>query len=133
MKSNDFRVGNLVTDNGFVMEIKAVGFDYLYADFEGNEGDLWEFDFKDNKPELMPLTEEWLLKFGFEKDDVFDKIIKYLPIYDLCMDKLSFRVNEGFICYESIKYRTLLKHILFVHQLQNLYWCLTNEELEYKP
>jgi hypothetical protein len=47
----------------------------------------------------------------------------------MCTDKLSFRVSEGFICYDGIKYRTLLKHIKYTHQLQNLYFALTGEEL----
>jgi hypothetical protein len=119
MKANELRLGNLVLNGG--SNIKDI-----------TPQTISDFDNKLIVLNPIPLTEEWLLKFGFEKDDVFDKFFTYLPIHNLCMDKLSFRVNEGFICYESIKYRTLLKHIQYVHQLQNFYFALTNQELEIK-
>jgi len=77
----------------------------------------------------IPLTPEILEKCGFENDNVFEKMFKYLnkSIYDT--DKLTFRKEEGFICFDGIKYRTLLKHIIYLHQLQNLYFALTGEEL----
>ena len=121
IQSNELRIGNLYNQFGNIHQVNG----HIISELEkAPQGQLW------CKP--IPLTEEWLIKFGFEKDDVFDKFFTYLPIHDLCMDKLSFRVDEGFICYESIKYRTLLKHIQYVHSLQNLYFALTNQELEIK-
>jgi hypothetical protein len=117
----ELRIGNYYNQFGNIYQVNG----HIISELEkAPQGQLW------CKP--IPLTEEWLLKFGFEKDDVFDEFFTYLPIHDLCMDKLSFRVDEGFICYESIKYRTLLKHIQYVHSLQNLYFALTNQELEIK-
>jgi hypothetical protein len=124
MKANELRIGNYYYgDVLFPSEYNVI-----------TANDLVELDSDplDDYYQPLPLTQEWLLRFGFQKDGVFDKFFTYLPIPDLCMDKLSFRVNEGFICYESIKYRTLLKHIQYVHQLQNLYFALTNEELTMK-
>ena len=42
--------------HGFPMRITNVGEDYAYATFEGNEGDPWEFDDKDDQPEPIPIT-----------------------------------------------------------------------------
>jgi hypothetical protein len=121
----ELRIGNLLNhNNGSMVGSFILGLIHLEDIIKDNS------HAREYEPIL--LTEEWLLKFGFEKDDVFDKFFTYLPIHDLCMDKLSFRVDEGFICYESIKYRTLLKHIQYVHSLQNLYFALTNQELEIK-
>jgi hypothetical protein len=121
IQANELRIGNLYNQFGNIHQVNG----HIISELEkAPQGQLW------CKP--IPLTEEWLIKFGFEKDDVFDKFFTYLPIHDLCMDKLSFRVNEGFICYEGIKYRTLLKNIQYVHSLQNLYFALTNQELEIK-
>lgn len=75
----------------------------------------------------IPLTEEWLLKFGFETDTI-------------TFDKMNFRighfagVNE-FIwlpngSLNSHKYGVILT---FAHQLQNLFYALTGQELTLKP
>ena len=51
--------------NGFKWQIIGVGDDYAYATFEGNEGDPWEFDDKDDQPEGIPITPEILEKNGW--------------------------------------------------------------------
>ncbi len=73
----------------------------------------------------IPLTEEWLIKFGFEKTnvDIFFKHIgeKALSIYlesNNLTTLLSFDFQE-----------TPLRRVKYVHQLQNLYFALTGEEL----
>ena len=52
-------------EHGFPMQITNVGDDYAYATFEGNEGDPWEFDDKDNQPRPIVLTPEILEKNGW--------------------------------------------------------------------
>lgn len=73
----------------------------------------------------IPLTEEWLLKFGFEN---------FLGGYSI----------DGFRYWPSDKEFTIYEdewmnapdscrvHVEFVHQLQNIYFALTGEELTYK-
>ena len=66
IRCRDFMVGDWCCDrHGFPMQITNVGEDYAYATFEGNEGDPWEFDDKDNQPEPIPLTPEILEKNGW--------------------------------------------------------------------
>ena len=61
-------VGDWIADNnGFQWQIIGVGDDYAYATFEGNEGDPWEFDDKDDQPNPIVLTPEILEKNGFIK------------------------------------------------------------------
>ena len=68
IKCRDLMVGDWITNrNGFPMQITNVGDDYAYATFEGNEGDPWEFDDKDDQPEPIPITPEILEKNGFIK------------------------------------------------------------------
>ena len=50
--------------HGFPMQITNVGEDYAYATWEGNEGDPWEFDDKDDQPKPIPLTPEILEENG---------------------------------------------------------------------
>lgn len=68
----------------------------------------------------IPLTEEWLVKFGFEYDDI-DGNSGYWKLG-------NFEVVFG---EDGCSYNWDLK-IEFVHQLQNLVFALTGEELTLK-
>ena len=55
MKCKELQICDWIQDkNGFQWQITNVGDDYAYATFEGNEGDPWEFDDKDDQPEGIP-------------------------------------------------------------------------------
>jgi hypothetical protein len=94
-------------------------------------------------PELLngiPLTEEWLLKFGFEKNLHNNYIREYITIGD---DKI-FIVHPPKNVFNDARGTDLfgvsvqggdldtvaLSAIKYVHQLQNLYFALTGEELQ---
>ncbi len=64
----------------------------------------------------VPLTEEWLLKFGFEKIGTYFKINNEFEIL----------TDNGRYYYYINLDRLYLNSI---HQLQNLYFALTGEEL----
>ena len=71
--------------------------------------------------EPIPLTEEWLLKFGFEKNG-----------RDWELPNFRFHVNKpinynGFVFCDG--YTVITEKIQYVHQLQNLYFALTGAEL----
>ena len=66
MKCRELMVGDwCCSGHGFPMQITDVGENYAYATFEGNEGDSWEFNDKDDQPEPILLTHEILEKNGF--------------------------------------------------------------------
>lgn len=72
MKCNELMVGDWIADkHGFHMQVTAVGNDYLYADFEGNEGDVVEFDDKSFKPYPILLTDEFFKKNDFDKNILY--------------------------------------------------------------
>ena len=75
----------------------------------------------------IPITEEWLLKFGFKyfADGQYEKIFENLNFnWDKeCGLYIFLRTRED--CIEA-------SHIKHVHQLQNLYFALTNKELTIK-
>lgn len=118
MEIRDLRVGNKIQDNnGFIFDVVSIHDDgTVYCDFEGNEGDVWEFD-KNNPCQGIELTEEILLKCGFLNwNGYYSKShIKYEEENII----LNFWSDDSYI----------IKGIKHLHQLQNLYWCLTNEEL----
>lgn len=71
----------------------------------------------------IPLTEEWLLKFGF-KDDIGETKTLIWKSYKFHITK------DGFV-YTDAWYKQNFIPIKYVHQLQNLYFALTGEELTY--
>ena len=73
MKCKEVQIFDWIQDkNGFQWQITGVGNDYAYATFEGNEGDPWEFDDKDDQPEGIPLTKEMLDTNGFRYEEKND-------------------------------------------------------------
>ena len=114
MEASELRIGNFVkylTLNGN-SEILANGI-YL---FELGELELHE----------IPLTEEWVLKFGgiHETGGMYFfgnvGILHYRRENEFSL--MNYNYKKGKI-YTTIKY---------VHQLQNLYFALTGKELEYE-
>jgi len=108
--AQEFRVGNLYSQFGNTHEATWVTIKELE---DAPDEQLWF------KP--IQLTEEWLLRFGFDEQPfTYDK------------DKLS-------ICLSGSQYKNgrtyfnswciLESQPMFVHQLQNLYFALTNQEL----
>ena len=67
MKCKEFQIFDWIQDkNGNPMQIIGVGDDYAYATFEGNEGDPWEFNDKDDQPFAIEITEDTLKQNKWE-------------------------------------------------------------------
>lgn len=123
MKIEDLRVGNLI-NYGQVYRI-----DKNYISASSSKG-TWSNHIDLIKP--VNITEEWLFRFGFLIDyDEGD--IKYYVI--------STNHNFGIKVYDNSEYYiyheyvnteeyTILKEIFFIHELQNVWFSLTNEELK---
>jgi hypothetical protein len=117
MKANELRIGNLIINQ--YNKIKAVDFEDFKWHFDNEQGftNNWSFF------NPIPLTEEWLVKFGFEKDDDdnFELLDVLIQSWRFCSE-FHYVNNHG--CSDI--------NILYVHQLQNLYFALTNTELTIK-
>ena len=116
MKCRELQFGDWCCNkHGFPMRITNVGEDYAYATWEGNEGDPWEFDDKDEQPEPIPLTPEILEKNGWWYD-----------VEDMWLhDEVDFGIErwKGFQCYNISQIK-----LYSVHQLQHaLRLCGLNE------
>lgn len=111
MNANELRIGNLVyrtnklTKEKILIELTAS--DIL--DVSAN-GEMSYFIYK-----TIPLTEEWLFEFGF---------LNFGYRYSKPELKLDIIKGDGY--YLS----NVSKEIEYVHKLQNLYFALTNKELE---
>ena len=119
MEATELRIGNYVMNEHSkiltVLGIKETSL-YLYEKYKSQSGSYFI-----EKIWPIPLTEEWLLKFGFEK------IAGYLW---KCKQLGEQRFIENHLTKGYFETHYESKHIQYVHQLQNLYFALTNEELE---
>lgn len=105
MKVTELRIGNYVKfPTGSIYKV-----DILYDDFSSLL--YW-----------MPilLTEEWLFKFGFPKEDGFLGEHQSHYVID------NFKIWRPFDKFLEDQYRVEIK---YVHQLQNLYFAITGKEL----
>lgn len=120
MKANELRIGNKIffivcnKEDGKLDEYKeiTVGFD----DFEFIMGNSSLF-------KGIPLTEELLLRYGFIQEE---------NKYFFTNDTLSISIG---ICFHVLSNlgsgEAMIKtrNLKYLHQLQNLYFALTNQEL----
>lgn len=129
MKASELRIGNWYKSVKYgcpvVCNLSDLYELYHKADGAYNDPPI------DEVFEPIPLTEEWLLKFRFKE---IGKTKVYI-IYEIMQVHLQWCDNKLFWvgCFGSERsYFPLddsLFHIKYVHQLQNLYYALTGEEL----
>ena len=104
MKANELMIGNLILDEDSNIMYR-VDLNFFH------DLSLGGFLMDDLIP--IPLTEEWLVKFGFEN-----------KTKSFVLNNISIKQQtKGYFFYLSIM-------IQYVHQLQNLYFALTGEELK---
>lgn len=118
--ARELRIGNLAFENGRgVITIDGAMIKWIE-----------ERSYRGIEP--IPLTEEWLLKFGFEKHITGCFIKGYAEQGELIIFDSSTPVakandiKEGEYYYMFHRSAHMLQH---VHQLQNLYFALTGNEL----
>lgn len=127
IQPNELRIGNWVNPK-FPMIVASVGKDFIYADFEGNLGDLWEFNTKDNPAIPIPLTPEILEKAGFVQD-IQKELLRLHDSYGSRVEWF-YKKNYGLFFVLDSEYETeVIKPVQYLHQLQNLYFALTGIEL----
>jgi hypothetical protein len=125
MKRTELRIGNLVERNGKIYEVSSIHADDTIRLFNKDKiASIGCFSLKEVNP--IPITEEWLFKLGFKKDTKYDWELKVNGVlfYGMCDD--SQPVNTGITILNLPNSIINIKH---VHQLQNLYFALTGEEL----
>ena len=113
MKASELRIGNYVLK----YDEERIVTTYHLEEMEALK------DTHDYKP--IPLTEEWLLKFGFEsRKSGWYKIKEFFTV----------RLNsfELIIHIISKQGSYTIARVRSVHQLQNLYFAVTGEELTIK-
>ena len=119
MTANELRIGNLI-------------FSPLNKkDYAISQSNLCDFANGFIHIEPIPLTEECLLEFGFEQCgyEMLSWQHPKLPGFEL--DGINW-ADAGHIEYQFLNYQIgdSIFRIHYIHQLQNLYFALTGEELK---
>ena len=127
--SKDLRLGNWVYDGDktqFPMYVQAIGEDYVYLNFEGNDGDAIESTPEDLQG--IPITPELLTKLGFTE---------LYGFWRRTMSKrlIAIKIDTSFVSIEAFEDRLLDSRctchgVKYLHQLQNLFKAISNDELK---
>ncbi len=142
MQAKDLRIDNWFyavhpVDGLFEMQVRGIAQDgTIETDAYGNTYGTIDCYGDSCKP--IPLTEEWLIKFGFEK--INHKMSMNDGSYNCHWERHfdDFKTGSciyfsgGFFSNNRFNKRHLYHKNKYVHQLQNLYFALTGEELEIK-
>ena len=139
MKKEELRIGNYLKFHsrfGQVMEIRFEDISLFDKNFEDGEG-TYDYPYYEH-PNLSgePLTEDWFRKFGF-KNDYGTNWTKSIGIdysegqliisYSFSREDKAFQVSQGTGGDNCIWIYPPKPN--YVHELQNLYYALTKDEL----
>jgi hypothetical protein len=118
MKASELRIGNWFKEDTLEPKYAQITAEQIL--------DLYD-DPLDDFYQPIPLTEKWLLKFGFE--NLFGE--NYV-VQNKDGHYNSIKKDDGEWCYNndiSDASCYFVKEVKYIHQLQNLYYALNEEEL----
>lgn len=140
IKRAELRTGNLFHNNLgaisilFVREIREDAI--IGKELDG----VFNGSFDEENISGVPLTEEWLLKFRFsEKRFRVKSNIEYRLLLPSSTDSTGIPMLPAFLNLQkrndffTMQYGNFFLELRFVHQLQNLYFALTGNELTLTP
>jgi hypothetical protein len=126
MEAKDLRVTNLIYNDRIVNAVILIGFNSVELITPQGNNITARLDLV--KP--IPLTEEWLIKFGINKYSDKHYILEILN-----RGRLNFYTEKDKVSVEignKSGYSFGYPKIKYLHELQNLYFALTGQELLYK-
>lgn len=120
METNGIRRNNLLYSNGEVITVDGIQPHWLWSNDNASSG-IHDF-------EPITITEDWLLMFGFERTetDTGGNYSYYNGVIYLHSD-FSLSLFNGHSDENDTPYFS--PELKYIHQLQNLYFALTGEEL----
>lgn len=131
MKASELIIGSIYMSIKFNMPVYLTAEDIAQMVYDADGAEIEP----ERVVEPIELTEEWLLKFGFEKDNIKSVFIINCGEYEMevVMNAFSGSLKNSPSWFVSIKTGhgsqpvTVVKK--YVHQIQNLYYELKEEEL----
>ncbi len=134
MTIQDLRIGNYINRTTKAFKDKPLGVTQVDLDFF-----YWIVECVDDFDNYEPIqiTEEWLVRMGFEHSTPYgNNGFYYNNIISLGYDcEEPFVGQELFVwsTKERVPYPTIIASVTYINQLQNLYHALTGQELIIKP
>ena len=119
MKTTELRIGNLVLSKNVPVQIEEISKENVRYCFG---------EFPIDYIEPIILTEKWLFYFGFYMTSNQD----FIGGLYTTKKQDGFYIDKETMCYCNIDYEGTIDDVIeikYVHQLQNLYFALTEEEL----
>jgi len=127
METKELRIGNLLHYRLFAdnISVRGIGKNCIWLNDNEHAGPI-----SIEHLESIPLTEEWLEKLGLTKSALGNDFEPNEPKwYSWIKGVFNLEIQEnGEIWFEVYSHYI---HVKWVHQLQNLYYMLTEEELNY--
>lgn len=118
MDARELRVGNYFDYDGRILRLDKDALIGFLLDPE-------------EKLRPVTLTEDWLVRMGWIWNEECKSFEKY-PNGDVRMNLQFRRLNGSYSMFNYVLRAKICENIFYVHQLQNLYFALTGEELEIK-
>lgn len=133
IKTDELMIGNYIQDmEGNIYKIFS--FSYTLIQCDKIEGGSHIFEDEEVKP--IPLTKEWLKKLGFYVENSKDRlsIEAWGPGHPSQRFNIDFKDDKILLIsrYQESHDFLKMRHIVYIHQLQNLYFSLTGEKLTLK-
>lgn len=122
MEANELRIGNLFIEKhcGETITVESISKERI--GFSGEFYGKWQ-------AEPIPITEEWLLRFGFDKGEEY-YLNKNLDSKEGIFEKMCYDLQNKEFTINCNNYDGYCVEVEYIHQLQNLYFALTGEELK---
>ena len=128
IQSNELRIGNWVMYDNRLFQIEAIS--RSLPCLNTDEFGIGVVDWNNINP--IPLTPEILEKCGLKNgNSELDRNVFYSTNKHLA--QFSVNISGSFGIYVGVFIALRSVHLEYLHQLQNLYFALTNEELNYTP
>lgn len=125
---SELMIGDWVYDGErtqFPMYIETIARDYVYLNFKGNEGDVWESTLQELQG--IPLTPELMAKIGFTFSNGLWRKREHNR-------NIQAKIETGFVFVEAFNEtlkdsRGCSHNIHYLHQLQNFFRIISRKEL----
>lgn len=125
---NELRIGNTVSVDGLFITVESINSEGINI-FVDDDVLIEYASFGDDDYHVKPisLTEEWLIKFDFGYKSKSSCTEWSIGLFSLTTDHED-EYGDPTDGYDKFYY-SFEKEVKYVHQLQNLYFALTGEEL----
>lgn len=122
MEAQELRIGNIIQVENDYEYIQGLQSTIAKCCLLGYDKGVWQ-KYEDIQP--IHITKGWLLMFGFTQQS-----LGFVNLNYYCKNNIVYSLSDGNV--ELDNPNIALTQIKYVHQLQNIYFALTNEELTIK-